>query len=220
MSEFQVILAIVTLGIFVIFFKQLFNGSYPKRGVDFEAKVTDEQIAGVSRPDKIFKKEQSSQVSKSRVEALFEIAQESLDGGDNIEAKKALQSLLILEPENIDALRMLGVAFMNMNDYSNAKKQFIQILEKDSNDDMAHNLLANTLHKLGEDSEAVTHHKRAIELDNTYAPYYYNYANTLYDLGQIKEALELYVKAYELDNSLKEAQEMITKIKEQANVGN
>jgi len=217
MSEFQLILTIIALGVFILFFKQLFSGNYPKRGIDFEASTTDDRIGGVSRPDKIFKKERALKKSKSRVEELFEIAQKSLDSSDYIEAKKALQSLLILEPQNLDALRMLGVAYMNMNDYSNAKESFLEILEKEPNDDVAHNLLANTLHKLSEDKEAIEHHKKAIELDSTYAPYYFNYANTLYDLKENKQALKLYKKAYELDNTLEDAKKMI---KELENVSN
>lgn len=210
MSEFQLILAIVALSIFIIFFKQLFSGNYPKRGIDYEAKVADDSIASISTPTKVFKKEQTSSIS--RVEQLFNIAKESLEKGDNIEAKKALQSLLILEPKNIEALRMLAASYINMNDYSNAKETLLELLELDNKDDLAHNMLANVLHKLGEDSEAITHHKRAIELDSSYAPHYYNYANTLYDMDRLDEALEYYKKSLELDNRLEDAKKMIREL--------
>ncbi len=213
MSEFQLILSIIALIVFIIFFKQLFSGNYPKRGVDFEAKLPDTNIGGVSRADKIFKKETSSEPTKSREEELENIARESIEKGDNIEAKKALQSLLILEPNNIEALRMQGTVNLNMNDYANAKESFLKILELDEKDDLTHNLLANTLHKLGEDDEAIKHHKRAIELDKSYAPYYFNYANTLYDLGKKDEALTMYEKALSFDHSLKEAKKMISELK-------
>jgi len=216
MSEFQLILAIVALSIFIIFFRQLFSGNYPKRGVDFESKLPQESIGGVSRPDKIFHSSEKKE-SKSRINELFEIAQKALDEGDNIEAKKALESLLILDPENRDALRMLGVAYMNMNNFVDAKKHFLEVLEHEPDDDLTHNLLANTLHRLGEDEEAIIEHKRAIELDPNYAVYYYNYANTLYDIGELKEALTMYKKALELDPTLKDAEKMI---KELENVSN
>ncbi len=217
MSEFQLILSIIALVVFIIFFKQLFSGNYPKRGVDFEAKLPDTNIGGVSRADKIFKKETSSEAIKSREEELENIARESIEKGDNIEAKKALQSLLILEPNNIEALRMQGTVNLNMNDYTNAKESFLKILELDEKDDLTHNLLANTLHKLGEDDEAIKHHKRAIELDKSYAPYYFNYANTLYDLGKKDEALTMYEKALSFDHSLKEAKKMISELKNDNN---
>ena len=216
MSEFQLILAIVALSIFIIFFKQLFSGNYPKRGVDYESKLPQESIGGVSRPDKIFHSTKQVE-SKSRIDELFEIAQKALDSGDNIEAKKALEALLILEPNNKDALRMLGVAYMNMNNYVDAKERFLEVLAIDPNDDLTHNLLANTLHKLGEDKEAIEYHKKAIELDPNYAAYYYNYANTLYEIGKKSEALTLYKKALELEPTLKDAQKMIKELEDVSN---
>jgi len=216
MSEFQLILAIVALGIFVIFFKQLFSGNYPKRGVDYEAKLPDSNIGGISTPDKIFKKEPEAK-EQNRVEQLFSMASEALEKNDNIEAKKALQSLLILEPKNTDAMRMLAVAYMNMNDYSDAKETLQEALSIDANDDLAHALLANALHKLGEDEAAIAHHKKAIEIDSSYAKHYYNYANTLLDLGQISEAKEMYKKALELEPSLQEAQKALSELENERN---
>jgi len=56
MTLFQLFLLILAGVIFYLFFKQLFSGEHPKRGVDFEAKLPDEQIGGISRPDKTFSK--------------------------------------------------------------------------------------------------------------------------------------------------------------------
>ena len=215
MSEFQLILTIIALGIFVIFFKQLFSGNYPQRGVDFEAKKDNNQIGGISTPTKVFKEPINKQ--QNRVDQLIQIAQESLEKNDNIEAKKALESLLILEPNNTDALRMLGVAYMNMNNYTKAKEVYNRLLEIDSNDDLAYTLLANAEHKLGEDLEAIKHHKKAIDLDPKYAKHFYNYANTLYDLGELDEAKLYYKKAYSLDATLKEAKDMIQRIDSERN---
>ena len=178
--------------------------------------MPQESIGGVSRPDKIFHATKEPE-STRRVDELFEIAQRSLDSGDNIEAKKALESLLILDPQNRDALRMLGVAYMNMNNFVDAKERFLEVLEQDPSDDLTHNLLANTLHRLGEDEEAIAHHKRAIELDPSYAAYYYNYANTLYEIGKNQEALEMYKKAFELEPTLKDAQKMIRELENVSN---
>jgi tetratricopeptide (TPR) repeat protein len=216
MSEFQLILSIVALGIFVIFFKQLFSGNYPKRGVDYEAKVDNSQIGGISTPTKVFKNEQKA-VEPSRVEQLFGMAQEALESGDNIEAKKALQSLLILEPKNSDAMRMMAVANMNMNDFSSAKEILQEALSIDDSDDLAHTLLANALHKLAEDNQAILHHKKAIELDGTYAKHYFNYANTLLDIGQKDEAIAMYKKAIELDSSLQEAKKILSELENEHN---
>jgi FimV-like protein len=216
MSQFQLILLLVAVVIFVIFFKQLFSGNYPKRGIDYEAKLPEANIGGISTPQKVFKNEENTK-GQSRVEQLFGMASEALDSGDNIEAKKALQSLLILEPNNVDAMRMLAVAYMNMNDFSSAKEVLQEALEIDNSDDLAHTLLANALHKLSQDSEAINHHKRAIELDSSYAKHYFNYANTLLDIGQKDEAVAMYQKAIELDSSLEEAKKILSELKDEHN---
>jgi len=218
MNEFQLILFIVAVVIFIIFFKQLFSGNYPKRGVDYEAKLPDSHIGGINRVDKTFKSAPTKESkTQNRVQELLKIAQESLDKNDNIEAKKALESLLIIDPNNTDAMRMLAVAYMNMNDFSDAKETLLELLKIDSKDDLAHTLLANALHKLGEDEEAIKHHKEAISIDPNYAKHYYNYANTLLDLGQKQEALKLYKKALELDNTLEDAKKIVKELEDEHN---
>ena len=209
MTTFQLFLLIVAGSIFYLFFKQLFSGSYPKRGVDFEAKLPDEQIGGVNRPDKTFSK---PAIKPHRVDELLEMADSAVEKGDMLEARKAVDSALILDENNIEALRRNGYLKIEFEEYEEAKESYEKILSLDESDDVAHDSLANVLHKLGENEKALMHHERAIELDPEYAPHYYNYANTLYDLGRKEEALENYKKAYELDSSLEEAKKMIEEL--------
>jgi len=209
MTTFQLLLLIVAGGVFYLFFKQLFSGSFPKRGVDFEAKVADEQIGGITRPDKTFS---TPTVEPARMEQLLTMADEAVEEKDFEEAKKALGSALIIESNNIDALQKMGFVSMQTEDYIEAKEAYEKLLDLDENDDMAHDLLANALHKLGDESGAEVHHEKAITLDSEYAPHHFNYANTLYDLGRTKEALVGYNKAYALDDTLEAAKEMIDKL--------
>ena len=209
MTTFQLLLLIIAGLVFYLFFKQLFSGSHPKRGVDFEAKVADEQIGGINRPDKTFSK---PKVQLSRMEQLLTMADEAVEKKDYDEAKKALGSALIIDENNLDALQKMAYVFMQSEDYSEAKESFEKLLSLDGDDDMAHVSLANALHKLGEEKKAEIHHEKSIELDPEYAPHHFNYANTLYDLDRKEEALVGYKKAYELDNSLLVAKNMIDKL--------
>jgi len=209
MSTFQLLLLIITAGVFYLFFKQLFSGNHPKRGIDFEAKVADEQLGGINRPDKTFSK---PTVQPSRMEQLFTIADEAIEKEDYDEAKKALGSALIIEENNENALQKMAAISMQTEDYAEAKECYEKLLILDKNDDMAHALLANALHKLGDEEGAELHHEKAIMLDSEYAPHHFNYANTLYDLGRMDEALVGYKKAYELDSDLAVAKEMIDKL--------
>jgi tetratricopeptide (TPR) repeat protein len=209
MTTFQLLLLIITGIILYLFFKQLFSGNHPKRGVDFEAKVADEQIGGINRPDKTFSK---PKVQLTRMEQLLIMADEAVEKEDFEEAHKALGSALIIDENNSDALQKMGYVSMQREDYTEAKESFEKLLKLDADDDMAHVSLANAYHKLDDEKKSEIHHEKAIKLDPEYAPHHFNYANTLYDLDRKKEALVGYKKAYELDNSLIVAKEMIEKL--------
>ena len=209
MTTFQLLLLIVAGGVFYLFFKQLFSGNHPKRGVDFEAKVADEQIGGINRPDKTFS---TPTVEPTRMEQLLQMADDAVEKEDYDEAKKALGSALIVDENSIDALQKMAYVCMQSKDYEEAKESYEKLIALDDKDDMAHALLANVLHKLKDEAGAEKHHEAAIKLDPEYAPHHFNYANTLYDLGRTKEALIGYTKAYELDDTLTVAKEMIEKL--------
>ncbi len=211
MSTFQLLLLIVAGGVFYLFFKQLFSGKHPKRGVDFEAKVADEQIGGINRPDKTFS---TPTVQPTRMEQLLAMTDEAVEKEDYEEAKKALGSALIIDGNNTEVLQKMGYVCVKTEDYREAKESYEKLLSLDDNDEMAHALLANVLHKIGDEEGAEKHHESAIILDEEYAPHHFNYANTLYDLGRTKEALTGYKRAYELDDSLEEAEKMIKKLSE------
>ena len=210
MTIFQLVLFVAALIIFYLFFKKLFSEDYPKRGVDFEAKNADAQIGGINRPDKIFSKPLPK---PDRLSELLSMADESVEKGDMLEAKKALQSALILDKNSSDVLSRYGYVLNTMNDFVGAKETYMKVLEINPDDDMAQASLANVLHKLGEDEEALGHHQRSIEIDPEYAPHLFNYANTLYDMGRNDEALKYYKRAYAIDPSLREAGEMIDTLK-------
>lgn len=210
MTLFQLFLLILAGVIFYLFFKQIFSGQHPKRGVDFEAKLPDEQIGGINRPDKTFSK---PEVQPTRIEQLIQMADDSVAKGDMLEASKALQSALIVEENNIEVLQRHGYVMMQIDNLDDAKESYEKIISLDANDDSAHASLANLLHKLGDHEASLKHHLLSIELDPEYAPHHFNYANTLYDMGRKEEAVVEYQKAYALDPSLEEAQRMINEIK-------
>jgi len=209
MSTFQFLLFLISAVLFYLFFKQLFSSSFPKRGVDFEAQNENEQIGGVTEMNKTFSEPAPT---LSRVEQLLSMADVSIEKADYAEADKALSSALILEADNQETLLKYGFVLINLERLEEAKETYMQVIELNELEDMAHVLLANVLHKLDENESAINHHKRAIELDAKYAPHYYNYANTLYDMNKKEEALNLYKQAFKLDSSMEEAQKMIQEL--------
>ncbi len=209
MSIFQFLLFIIAIIIFLLFFKQLFSGNFPKRGVDFEAKRNNSNIGNITNMDRSFS---TPPPKLSRIEQLIDMADRALEKKDFIEADKAISSALILDKDNIELLLKQGYILINLNRLNEAKDIYIRILELNPKEDIALVSLANIYHKLGENKLSLDYHKKAIELDPLYAPHYFNYANTLYHIGKKREALENYKKAYEIDPSIDEARKMIREL--------
>lgn len=209
MSTFQFLLLLITAVIFYLFFKQLFSGSFPKRGLDYEANNDNEQIGGITRMEKTFS---MPEPKLSRVEQLINMADTAISKENFIEADKALSSALILEPENQEVLFKYGFVLITLERFEEAKETYLELLSLDEHEDQVHVALANVLHKLEENKKAIVHHEKAIELDNKYAPHYFNYANTLYYMNEKEKALDLYKQAFELDGSLESAEKMIKEL--------
>jgi len=209
MSTFQLLLFLISAVIFYLFFRQLFSGSFPKRGVDYEAKKEDEQIGSLTESHKTFSE---AEPQLSRIQQLMDMANKAIEKQDFVEADKALTSANIIEPENQDILLQHGFVLLMLERFDEAKETYEMLLKLNEHEDMAHASLANVLHKLGEEEKAKEHHLRAIELDASYAPHYFNYANTLYDLNEKEEALKYYKLALERDGELEEAQKMIKEL--------
>jgi len=212
MTFFQLILLTISAVIFYTFFKKLFSQDYPKRGIDYEAKTDDAQIGGINRFDKTFSK---PKIEPTRLEELISMADNAVQKDDMIDAKKALESALIIDKDNIELFSRYAFVLNSINDFNGAREYYQKVIDKNSSDDMAYSSLANILHKLGEDDKAIEYHKKSIELDRDYAPHYFNYANTKYDIQEFKEAVELYQEALKLDEELAEAKYMIQQIKKE-----
>ncbi|SHO81608.1 TPR repeat [hydrothermal vent metagenome] len=210
MNTFQFFLLLLSFTIFYRFFKQLFSQNYPKRGVDFEASREDKQIGHFTNMNKSF---QEPPQRVSRLEELNHMADESIEKGDFDEAKKALDSALIVKNDDIETASKLGFVLMKLKYFKDAKEIFEKILLSKPDDDMIYSNLATIYRELSQNDKSIEHHQIAIALDNDYAPHYFNYANTLYSLGKRDEALNMYKKAYELDSDIKEAKNMIEKLK-------
>jgi len=211
MTTFQLLLMLVSGMVFYRFFKQLFSDSYPKRGTDYESKTAHEQMGGISRPDKIFSK---PAVPTDRLTQLHTQADEAVARGDYAEALKALGSASVLDASNTETDYKLAYAYLQTEQYIEAKEALERLLARESDHDMGHAMLANVLHQLKEDEAALEHHEQAVALDKTYAPHCFNYANTLYDLDRTKEALVWYEKALALDSTLEDARKMIKNLSE------
>ncbi len=138
MSLFQIILIFVAVAILVIFFKQLYSGNYPKRGIDYETKLSNEQIGGLSNPEKIFAK---TKPILSKIDELIFSANESIGKKDYEEAMKALRSAYIIDNKNVDVICGFGTVYFETGKFEDAKYYFQKALTLDENCKIAKEML-------------------------------------------------------------------------------
>jgi tetratricopeptide (TPR) repeat protein len=138
MSLFQIILLLLAGFIFYIFFKKLYSGNYPKRGVDYEAKLPNEQIGSVSNPTKIFSKEKPI---LTRIDELVFQANEAIGKKDYDEAMKALRSAYIIDNKNTDVICGFGIVYFETGKLEDAKNYFEKALGFDENCEIAKDML-------------------------------------------------------------------------------
>jgi tetratricopeptide (TPR) repeat protein len=214
MTIFQLLLFVVTVAVFIMFFKQLFSGNLPTNKIDVDPNMDKENVVN---PTQFDTQVVGGMPRVPRVQQLIAMADEAIEKQDFSEADKALSSALILEKNDVDILLKYGFVLISLKRLEDARDTYLEILTLDENEDIAHASLANVYHKLNENELALHHHRKSVEIDGHYAPHYFNYANTLYDLSVKNEALEYYKKAYALDSSLDEAMRMMKELSSQSN---
>lgn len=138
MSLFQFILAFVAIVILIIFFKQLYSGNYPKRGIDYEAKLPNEQIGGLSDPKKVFTRVKPI---LSRIDEIILSANESIAKKDYDNALKALRSAYIIDNKNVDVICGFGTVYFETGKFEDAKNYFQKALALDENCKIAKEML-------------------------------------------------------------------------------
>lgn len=112
---------------------------------------------------------------------------------------KALAS----QPENPKILYLLGVAYFQQKDSSNALNYLYNSLEIDPLSYASHNYIGMTLALLGQFDDALSHFEKAISINPQYILAYIGKAGIFKSLGQLDEALTIYDKAIHIDcNSL------------------
>ena len=214
MTIFQLLLFVVTVAVFIMFFKQLFSGDLPTNKIDIDPNMNKEDVVKATQFDT---QVVGGMPRVSRVQQLIAMADEAIEKQDFLEADKALSSALILEKNDINILLKYGFVLISLKRLEDARDTYLEILNLNENEDIAHASLANVYHKLNENELALYHHRKSVEIDDSYAPHYFNYANTLYDLSVKDEALVYYKKAYALDPSLEEAIRMVKELSSKSN---
>lgn len=121
------------------------------------------------------------------------------------EAAKTYQEILRLDPNNFDALHLLGVIFLQVRQPAQAVKFISEALSIDATSESAHTNLGNALVELRRFGEAIKSYDQAMELNSGYADAYYNRGIALQALKRLEDAVQSYSSAISLRPAYAEA---------------
>ena len=122
-----------------------------------------------------------------------------------VEAKVLLSKILDTEPQNFDALYIMGVIFGKNNNHIEALKFFKKAQKIRPNNNLINFNLAKAFSEIGNDLEAIKYYKIAIRLDKNHLGSWLNFGKSLYELKRYKEALFHYDQAIKLKPDFVEA---------------
>jgi tetratricopeptide (TPR) repeat protein len=121
---------------------------------------------------------------------------------DFARGQRLLEDALNLDPDNINALNLKGVALRNLGHSEEALKIYKKVLALSPKNARAWNNMASAYNYLGRFPKALEASEAAIVFNPKFASPWVNKSGALYDLGRIEEALEACEKAIEINAKL------------------
>ena len=115
------------------------------------------------------------------------------------EAEKGYRTVLAVEPENTDALQLLGVLRHQQGDSNEAIRLIKEALKRDPRNPRCRNNLGSVLFALDRLEEAEKHFREAVRLDSGCAEFHANLGILLRKLGKVDEATECLETALRAD---------------------
>lgn len=142
-----------------------------------------------------------SDQTKPDVADLLQMAIDHHRQGELTRAEWAYLEVLEHEPENTDALHLVGVLTHQMGDTKAAIDRVQQSLAIDPDQAGALNNLGNMLVDAERHEEAIESYRRVIELKPDYIRAHHNLGNVLAECDRIPEAADCYRQALEIDSN-------------------
>lgn len=118
------------------------------------------------------------------------------------EAFKLLNQAMKLDPKNIEVQLLMGDAYLEQNDGSNAVKYYNKAIELDKNSSKGYVRIGKLWVRAKNYKEALTSFAKAIEVEPNFAPAYRERAELYFRMGKYSEAIADYEKYLQLNPEL------------------
>jgi tetratricopeptide (TPR) repeat protein len=132
------------------------------------------------------------------MEGVFNEAQEKIRQGDYDGAISMLKDVLAKDPEDPNALYLMGMSYSKERMYTEAIEALARVVQLVPNFPPAQFELAICYQNQGDKDTALVHYRRTLELDPNNPDAAFNAGLILFELNRIDEALALFEKAESL----------------------
>jgi predicted O-linked N-acetylglucosamine transferase (SPINDLY family) len=140
-----------------------------------------------------------------RVDKRLERGLRHHQAGDRQAAERIYRQVLARDPENADALHLLGLLAKEAGDRQGAFNLIRQAVELEPGAALLHNNLGSVLESLERLDEAIQSYGEALRIDPGYAEAELNMGNALLRQGRLEEAIRYYERALDRRPNLAEA---------------
>jgi len=152
------------------------------------------------------KKPGRGQLGRQQPLQSLDLALQHHNAGELTKAERIYQQILQSEPNQPDALNLLGVIAHQVGKHDSAVELITKAIDIKPDFAEAHSNLGNALQQLGRLDEAVAHLSKAIDIKPDLAEAHSNLGNALQDLGRLDEAIAHFSKAIDIKPDFVEAQ--------------
>ncbi len=151
-----------------------------------------------------------NQIKRSKkLEGFFSEAREKVRKRDFDGAQAILDKLLAEEPNDSNAIYLMGLCHLSKQKLSEAIAQFKRVAELTPDFAGAYYQLGIALQKNGQKEDALTSYQKALKLDPNNLVSLFNSGLILYQLNRAAEAVDYFKKALELKPGAPESLEMV-----------
>jgi predicted O-linked N-acetylglucosamine transferase (SPINDLY family) len=140
-----------------------------------------------------------------QINSLLQDAINNIEKNNFAEAKILLSKILNIEPENFDALNIIGVINGNENNHLGALNFFKKAQKIRPDDSLINFNLAKSFSETGDDLEAIKYYQISIKLDKNHLGSLLNLGKSLDQLKKYDEALIYYDQAIKVKPDFFEA---------------
>jgi predicted O-linked N-acetylglucosamine transferase (SPINDLY family) len=139
------------------------------------------------------------------IQQALDLAVRDHSAGDLPKAEGIYQQVLKVEPNQPEALQLLGVIAYQVDNNDLAKEFLTKAIAIKPDFAEAHSNLGNALKALGRLEDAVAHYHKAIGIKPDYVDAYYNLGIALQALGRLDDAVTHFHKAIDIKPDFAEA---------------